>query len=188
MKAKIGLLLFASLGLTACFKTQKQQETVSVADQQVPQFQQEVRIIQPTRQQQELLVRRANGDYYQDPEYGKNVVAGINSPLKDRVIYFNFDSYQISNDSQKVLLAQANYLRNNPSVRVVLEGHTDERGSRAYNLGLGEKRAIAVKNALINAGVNEEQIETLSYGEERPAAWGSDPDSYARNRRVVLSY
>ena len=71
---------------------------------------------------------------------------------------------------------------------VVLEGHTDERGTREYNIGLGERRAYSVKDVFQQDGVGVDQIRVLSYGEERPAVWGSDEDSYARNRRAVIIY
>jgi peptidoglycan-associated lipoprotein len=86
------------------------------------------------------------------------------------------------------LAAHAKYLNANVSRKVRLEGHTDERGSREYNIGLGERRAQAVRRALLLQGVGEAQITTISYGEERPAVTGSDEEAYAKNRRVEMSY
>jgi peptidoglycan-associated lipoprotein len=105
-----------------------------------------------------------------------------------RVIYFDFDSSDIRNDFVDVIAAHGRFLAGNASVRVRLEGHGDERGSREYNIGLAERRAQTVKRALALQGVQESQIATVSYGEERPAAAGSDENAYSRNRRVEIVY
>jgi peptidoglycan-associated lipoprotein len=109
--------------------------------------------------------------------------------LKTRsVIYFEYDSSEIRAEYLEVVAAHAAYLVKYPSSKVRLEGHTDERGSREYNIGLGERRAQAVRRALASQGVADTQIATVSYGEERPAVAGSDDSSYAQNRRVELAY
>jgi peptidoglycan-associated lipoprotein len=102
------------------------------------------------------------------------------------VVYFEYDSAEISQQYVPVVAAHAQYLVKYPTARVRLEGHTDERGSREYNIGLGERRAQTVRRALLAQGVAESQITTVSYGEERPAAEGSDEAAYAQNRRVEL--
>ena len=102
------------------------------------------------------------------------------------VVYFDYDSAEISQDYVPVVAAHASYLVKYPTARVRLEGHTDERGSREYNIGLGERRAQTVRRALLAQGVAESQITTVSYGEERPAAAGADESAYAKNRRVEL--
>ena len=104
------------------------------------------------------------------------------------VIYFAFDRAEIKPEFFSVIAAHARYLNDDPGRRLRLEGHTDERGSREYNIGLGERRAQAVKRALMLQGVAEDQIVTVSYGEERPSVLGSDDESYSRNRRVEISY
>jgi peptidoglycan-associated lipoprotein len=104
------------------------------------------------------------------------------------VIYFDYDKSDIKSDYVSVIAAHAKYLSGNASVKVRLEGNTDERGSREYNIGLGERRAQAVRRALMLQGVSENQITTLSYGEERPAVDGHDEAAYAKNRRVEISY
>jgi peptidoglycan-associated lipoprotein len=107
--------------------------------------------------------------------------------LKQRsVIYFDYDSSEIRAEFLQVVAAHAAYLAKYPKARVRLEGHTDERGSREYNIGLGERRAQAVRRALQLQGVNEAQIATVSYGEERPAVAGTDDSAYAQNRRVEI--
>jgi peptidoglycan-associated lipoprotein len=114
---------------------------------------------------------------------------GPDGPLgSQRVIYFDFDSSDIRNEYVDVLAAHGRFLAGNANVRVRLEGHTDERGSREYNIGLGERRAQTVKRALALQGVQDAQIATVSYGEERPAAAGSDENAYSKNRRVEIVY
>jgi peptidoglycan-associated lipoprotein len=108
--------------------------------------------------------------------------------LSKRVVYFDFDKSDIRADSQTVVAAHAAYLAKNPAQKVRLEGHADERGSREYNIGLGERRAQAVRRALLLQGVAEAQLSTVSYGEERPAVAGSDEQAYALNRRVEIVY
>ena len=108
--------------------------------------------------------------------------------LSKRIVYFDFDSREIRADSQSVVAAHAQYLAKNPAQKVRLEGHADERGSREYNIGLGERRAQAVRRALLLQGAAEAQISTVSYGEERPAVAGSDEQAYAKNRRVEIVY
>jgi peptidoglycan-associated lipoprotein len=109
--------------------------------------------------------------------------------LKARsVIYFDYDSSEIRPEYVDVVAAHASYLVKYPTAKVRLEGHTDERGSREYNIGLGERRAQAVRRALASQGVADTQIATVSYGEERPAVPGSDEAAYAQNRRVELAY
>ena len=105
-----------------------------------------------------------------------------------RVIYFDFDSSEIRGEYVDVIAAHGRFLAGNAAVRVRLEGHSDERGSREYNIGLGERRAQTVRRALALHGVQESQIATVSYGEERPAAAGSDENAYSKNRRVEIVY
>lgn len=108
--------------------------------------------------------------------------------LSKRIVYFDYDSAGIRADSQSVVAAHARYLAGAPGTKVRLEGHADERGSREYNIGLGERRGQAVRQALLLQGVAEVQLSTVSYGEERPAAAGSDEQTYAANRRVEIVY
>lgn len=106
----------------------------------------------------------------------------------ERTIYFDFDSDKIRSEFQSVLSSHAQYLSNNGNAKVVLQGHTDERGTREYNMALGERRAKSVERFLNVQGVSPSQIEVVSYGEERPEARGNNEDAYAKNRRVVFSY
>jgi len=102
--------------------------------------------------------------------------------------YFDFDTSEIKPEARDVLIAHARYLAENPHVRVRLEGHADERGSKEYNLALGDRRAQAVKRFLVINGASRGQIETVSYGEEKPAVLGSNESAWAQNRRVELIF
>lgn len=104
------------------------------------------------------------------------------------VIYFEFDSAEVRSDDTQIVSRHALQLADNPSARVRLEGHADERGSREYNIGLGERRAQAVRRLLLIQGATAEQIATVSFGEERPAVEGSTEEAYELNRRVELRY
>ena len=108
--------------------------------------------------------------------------------LLERVFYFEFDRAVISAADLEALQVHADVLRDNPSRRLVIEGHCDERGTREYNLALGERRADAVRSFLAAAGVGGSHIEMVSYGEERPEDPGQGEDSWARNRRAVIIY
>jgi len=102
----------------------------------------------------------------------------------DRV-FFNFDKFNISAEARKTLELQAAWMKKNASVTVTIQGHADERGTREYNLALGERRASSVKDYLITLGVNPQRIDTISYGKERPVAVGSTNAAWAQNRRGV---
>lgn len=108
--------------------------------------------------------------------------------LAKRVVYFDFDSSEIKGEGTDIVGAHAKYLANNPTARVRLEGHTDDRGSREYNIGLGERRAQSVRRALLLQGATEAQLSTVSYGAERPAVAGHDEAAWAKNRRVEIVY
>jgi len=104
------------------------------------------------------------------------------------VIYFDYDSYSVKPEFQSVLDAHARFLRADRNRRVNLEGHTDERGGSEYNLALGQKRSDAVRRALVALGVPEGQMESVSFGKEKPVAQGSDESAYSQNRRAALNY
>ena len=111
-----------------------------------------------------------------------------NNPLSKRTIYFMLDSSQVQQDFIPVIAAHARYLLANPSQHIVLEGNGDERGSREYNIALGEQRAKSVAGMLKAQGVSENQLSVVSYGEEKPVAMGHDESSWELNRRVELAY
>ena len=125
------------------------------------------------------------------PQTGQNgsvpgTQAHFSSTLRGQdVIYFGTDKYDIDSPSAAALRSQAQYLTQFPNVRATVEGHADERGTREYNLALGERRANSAKNYLVSLGVASTRINTVSYGEERPADVGSTEAAWARNRRAV---
>jgi peptidoglycan-associated lipoprotein len=108
--------------------------------------------------------------------------------LTNLVVYFDYDQAEIRSEFNDLLQAHGQNLASNPNAQVRLEGHTDERGSREYNIGLGERRAQAVRRVLMLQGATANQLSTVSYGEERPAATGSDEEAWRLNRRVELVY
>ncbi|CAD7338344.1 peptidoglycan-associated lipoprotein Pal [Sphingomonadales bacterium 56] len=111
----------------------------------------------------------------------EDFVASVSS---DR-IFFDTDQYDVDAQDQQTLQSQAAWLQQNPNVRVTIEGHADERGTRDYNIALGDRRANAAKNYLASLGIDPSRINTVSYGKERPAALGSDESAWAQNRRAV---
>jgi peptidoglycan-associated lipoprotein len=127
----------------------------------------------------------SNGDYASTlgPEFNDP-----NNPLSKRTVYFMLDSSEVMPDFVPIIAAHAQYLVANPVQRITLEGHGDERGSREYNIALGEQRAKAVAGMMKVQGVSENQLQIVSYGEEKPAAFGSDEESWEKNRRVEIVY
>jgi peptidoglycan-associated lipoprotein len=118
---------------------------------------------------------------------GNPFVPGTNQPLT-RVFYFDYDQSQLSQSDLTALEMHGEILRNNPERAIVVEGHADERGSREYNLALGERRANAIRSFLTAAGVASTQIESVSYGEERPDDPGHSEAAWSRNHRAALIY
>jgi peptidoglycan-associated lipoprotein len=108
--------------------------------------------------------------------------------MQQLVVYFDYDTADILPEFNALLQAHGQYLAQNPNTQIRLEGHADERGSREYNIGLGERRAQAVRRVLMLQGVGGTQLTTVSYGEERPAQTGSDDEAWRLNRRVELVY
>jgi len=123
-------------------------------------------------------VQQVNVDPLNDP----------NSPLAKRSIYFDFDSYAVRDDYQPLLQQHSQYLKSHPDRHVLIQGNTDERGTREYNLALGQKRAEAVRRAMSLLGVADSQMEAVSLGKEKPQATGHDESSWAQNRRADLAY
>lgn len=136
-----------------------------------------------------------NGSALGGGGYGSNGAGGLgpefsdpNNPLSKQTIYFMLDSSQVQEDFIPVIAAHAQYLGAHPAQHVVLEGHGDERGSREYNIALGEQRAKSVANLLKSQGASDAQLEIVSYGEEKPAAAGHDESAFQLNRRVEVVY
>ncbi|OGT20760.1 MAG: peptidoglycan-associated lipoprotein [Gammaproteobacteria bacterium RBG_16_57_12] len=124
----------------------------------------------------------------QEQAFAGHVLDDPKSPLYTKVIYFEYDKSDINPEFLDIIAAHAKYLSANPNARVTLEGHADERGSREYNIALGERRANTVRQTLLLQSVGKGQLKSVSYGEERPADMGHDEAAMAKNRRVELVY
>lgn len=138
----------------------------------------------PPVETSEPEVERLDARDFTDPRNLDNA----DSLLSQRVIYFEFDRSVVRSQFRPIVEAHAEYLRANPSARVILEGHADERGSREYNLGLGERRGNSVQDPMVSSNVSSRQLEVVSYGEERPVCRESNEDCWQRNRRVEIVY
>ncbi|MDR3409777.1 MAG: peptidoglycan-associated lipoprotein Pal [Formivibrio sp.] len=170
---KIGLSLLACALLAAC-ASQQPAPVVQPASQ--PQASSSSTVVAPS-----APVVAAPGAY--------NQLTDPNNILSQREVYFDFDKYNVKDEYAELVKAHANYLTLTNGSRVSLQGHTDERGTAEYNLALGQKRADAVKKAMVSAyGVDAKQVETISYGKERPAVDGHDEAAWAKNRRVEIVY
>lgn len=120
--------------------------------------------------------------------YEANAINDANSVLAGRIVYFDFDSSKVGGDYIELVQHHGKYLAANPKVNVRLEGHTDERGTREYNVALADRRAQAVERLLIFQGASSDQITIISYGEEKPMNLGHDEEAWSLNRRVELVY
>lgn len=128
---------------------------------------------------------------------GERVVTGVDldksntsaaMQVANRTVYFDYDSYAVRPEFQALIETHAKIIKADKNKKVAIEGHTDERGGREYNLALGQKRAEAVRRALGLLGVSENQIEAVSFGKEKPAVLGSTEEAMAKNRRAEISY
>ena len=153
------IVMLAVLGLlSACAGDKAPEEPVLVEDAALPP--------------QEVLP----SDYSTDTSADMSV--------SERTVYFSFDDYSVNAQAQTNLDGLSNYMSSNSDVRVKLEGHCDERGSTEYNLALGQRRAQAVKDYLVQLGIDEDRLPTISYGEEKPAVEGNNEAAWSQNRRV----
>jgi len=137
---------------------------------------------QATGQQEQLGAAQEQagfkGSPFEDP----------NNPLSKHTVYFDFDKSDVHPEDRDIIIAHAKYLVQHPDKKVVLEGHTDERGTREYNIALGERRAKSVSQLMELQGVAKSQIDVVSFGEERPVALGHDEAAWRLNRRVEITY
>lgn len=117
-----------------------------------------------------------------------NRSSGHQDLMAKKTYYFGFDRYDVMSEDYPSIEAHAQYLANNPRARVRVEGHTDERGSREYNIALGERRAKSLADALLSAGAQAYQLSVVSYGEEKPAVLNSNEAAYEKNRRALIVY
>lgn len=170
--SKISLVLVLALVLGACATDTRD---VPPAPEPEPR---------PTQPSDPVEVDRVNPANYADSRNLDNP----DSTLSQREIYFEFDRSDVRPEYMPIVRAHAAYLRANPSARMLLEGHADERGSREYNLGLGERRGNSVLDLMRAEGASADQIEVVSYGEERPVCRQSSESCWERNRRVEIVY
>ena len=118
----------------------------------------------------------------------RNLLTDPNSILSKRSIYYDFDKFDVKDEYRPMVEAHAKYLRDNPSAKMLIQGNTDERGSREYNVALGQRRSDAVKKMLVLLGARETQIDAVSLGEEKPKSEGHDEAAWAQNRRSDIFY
>ena len=168
---KVVLLLLTLLVLTACNKKVKEEAAV---DPNAGNAQQ----TQPADQ----------GTGISEPGAFSAADLDSNSCLMQRIIYFDFDQDLLRPEYQAVVACHTKYLRDRPGAKMSLEGHADERGTREYNLGLGERRSNAVASAFAGSGADASRVNAVSYGEERPLCLDSDESCWSRNRRVEIVY
>lgn len=173
MSIRMALLMFLALFVVGCSKETKE-DSASVEDHSV------------ATAPADTGAQAHAAD--QGQQSGMSALDDPNSPLTVRVIYFEYDSSEVLPQYRSVVEAHAAYLASNPSTVVTLEGHADERGSREYNLALGERRSYAIKSQMAVLGAGDNQMRVVSYGEERPALEGHDESAWGKNRRVELRY
>jgi len=162
---------FLLVGLLASFGV----ACTSTSEQQTDATQQDTQTDSRTGAQDQTTIQ---SDPFTDPS----------NPLSTTTIYFDFDRSEVKAADREVVLAHARYLADNADVKIVLEGHADERGTREYNIALGERRAKAVSQLMLLQGVAQSQIDIVSFGEERPVALGHDESAWSVNRRVEILY
>ncbi len=167
----LALILAGVFGLTACGSSVKLDDNVKVEDRTAtPANTADARTVAP--------VTAGSTDPLNDPK-------GI---LAKRSVYFDYDSFIVKDEFKPVVEAHAKYLSSNKGRKIIIQGNTDERGGREYNLALGQKRAEAVRKSMSLLGVSDAQMEAVSFGEEKPKAQGSDEAAWAENRRADIAY
>lgn len=174
MIKKLSLLVFISL-LVSCTNVSKKSEPVASSDDQV--LIEDKTFDQPYQPVEDELQAQA---------LNEGVVETVKEvEVQDRV-FFGYDSFDLSDEAKKILDTQVEWLKSSPEVKITIEGHCDERGTREYNIALGERRALSAKKYLASNGIDDSRIQIISYGKERPAYFGSNEADYAKNRRSVV--
>jgi peptidoglycan-associated lipoprotein len=187
-------VLIAALALTACGTTEtkapieEKSATPTTPAAPAPGPEVETHGLAPNAQDQSEALPGGNGQVTGVDAAGMAMLNDPNNLLSHRIVYFDFDKSAIKPEFQSLIAAHASFLNKYPKAHVVLQGNTDERGSPEYNLSLGQRRADSVKQALSVLGVKADQIETISFGEEKPAVEGHDEAAWAKNRRTEIHY
>lgn len=167
--------------LAGCAGQQTEEETTGAETETGMETEEEIGSL-------DLDIEQQDPEVEETEEQEQDVTGEFQDLLDQTIVYFDFDKSTIRTEFRTVLNAHAMNLVANPNMTVVLEGHADERGTREYNLALGERRSKAVADYLMLKGVSSNQIDTVSYGEEKPLALGSTEADYAENRRVEIKY
>ena len=174
-----GLAASCAVAITACSSNPSAEQTAAKVEDRQPVTQAQAVPQAPVAAVDLTSVR---------PASASSALKDPNNILSKRSVFFEYDSFVIRDEFKPLVEAHARYLRDNGSARMLIQGNTDERGSREYNLALGQKRADALKKMLLLLGAREEQIESVSLGEEKPRAQGGDAAAHAQNRRDDILY
>jgi peptidoglycan-associated lipoprotein len=167
--------------LAGCASTPEEQEAAGVEDRKPGAK-------PPTAQSQPIQQGGVAGVDLTSKPGARSILTDPNSPLSKRSIYFDYDRYDVKDEFRPLVELHARYLRDNQQMKMLIQGNTDERGSREYNLALGQKRSEAIKRMMLLMGAKEDQIEAVSLGEEKPKAQGSTEEAWAQNRRGDILY
>ena len=172
------IALMTSITLVACSSTVKEEQKSVTVEDRKPTVAQPTPSTQPTPQPQTQPVQPSgtSGNPLKDP----------NNILSKRSVFFDYDQYVVKDEFRPMVSAHGKYLASTPSARVTIQGNTDDRGSREYNLALGQRRADAVKQMMVLSGAPSQNIETVSFGEEKPRAQGANESAWAENRRADI--
>lgn len=174
-------MLVVSGALAGCASTPEEQKPAAIEDRKPAVV--DTRPAAPARPAPDAAARGA-----QTAKVGVDPLKDPANILSRRSVYFDYDQYSVKEEFKPVVSAHARYVSQNPQARVTLQGNTDSRGSREYNLALGQRRADAVKQMMTLLGAPANRIETVSFGEEKPRAQGDSEQAYAENRRVDVVY
>ena len=177
----LALALMVTFSFSACTKKKISSEastttTTSTEEEARQRVEEEAR--------QEALREENLREERRSEQQAKERIEAGRSVFENEDIYFEFDSIRLTPEAQEILTQKAAWLRMNPGARVTIEGHCDDRGTNEYNLALGEGRAQSAHDFLVDLGINESRLKSLSYGEERPLAISQDEETWARNRRA----
>ena len=174
------LIIFVGFLAPSCGKKQVASEPVMSEDEARRRAEEEAR---KREQERQAAIREEELKEDQLREERERVLSA-REMFENEDILFEFDSASLSVEAQEILRAKAEWLRENPRAQVVIEGHCDERGTNEYNLALGDRRAFSSKSFLVDLGITDSRLTTISYGEEQPVDTGSNEDAWAKNRRA----
>ncbi len=137
--------------------------------------------------EEQIVTEEGNFEVIQDESQAQQINEQVETvEVQDRVFY-DFDSSKLDSKSKEILNLQAKWLNSSPNIKITIEGHTDVRGTREYNIALGEKRAVSAKDYLVSQGISPSRIKTISYGKEKPEFFGNSAEVHAKNRRSVVT-